>query len=57
MESLEQIMRRIHVLFARCEQYGEKTDNKIIVPKKEVVHLLVQLNRAVIAMVGPCAGT
>lgn len=57
MESLEQIMRRIHVLFARCEQYGEKTDNKIIVPKKEVFHLLEQLNLAVIAMMDQYEGT
>lgn len=57
MESLEQIMRRIHVLFAKCEQYGEKTDNKIIVPKKEVFHLLEQLNLAVIAMMDQYEGT
>ena len=36
MEDLEQIMRRIHVLFAKCEPYGDEKENTIIVPKKEV---------------------
>ncbi|MBQ9118655.1 MAG: hypothetical protein IJY09_01195 [Lachnospiraceae bacterium] len=50
MNDLEQIMRKIHVLFAKCETYGEKKDNKIIVPKKELFHLLEQMNYAVAAL-------
>lgn len=50
MEDLEQIMRKIHVLFAKCEPYGAEEDNRIIVPKKEVFRLLEQLNYAVAAM-------
>ncbi len=47
MSDLEEIMRKIHVLFAKCEPYGSKEENKIIVPKKEVFRLLEQLNYAI----------
>ena len=57
MEDLEQIMRRIHVLFAKCEPYGDEKENTIIVPKKEVFRLLEQLNYAVIALLDRYEGT
>ncbi len=57
MEDLEQIMRRIHVLFAKCEPYGDERENTIIVPKKEVFRLLEQLNYAVIALLDRYEGT
>lgn len=57
MEELEQIMRRIHLLFAKCEPYGEEKGGKIIVPKKEVFRLLEKLNYAVIHMMDEYEGT
>lgn len=57
MEDLEQIMRRIHVLFAKCEPYGDESDGRIIVPKKEVFRLLEKLNYAVIHMMDAYEGT
>lgn len=57
MEDLEQIMRRIHVLFAKCEPYGDESENRIIVPKKEVFRLLEQLNYAVVHMMDRYEGT
>lgn len=57
MEDLEQIMRRIHVLFAKCEPYGDESDGRIIVPKKEVFRLLEKLNLAVIHMMDAYEGT
>lgn len=50
MEDLEQIMRKIHVLFAKCEPYGDEKANRIIVPKKDLFRLLEQLNYAVMQM-------
>lgn len=57
MEELEQIMRRIHVLFAKCEPYGDERDGRIIVPKKEMFRLLEKLNYAVIRMMDEYEGT
>lgn len=57
MEELEQIMRRIHVLFAKCEPYGNESDGKIIVPKKELFRLLEKLSYAVIRMMDAYEGT
>lgn len=57
MEDLEQIMRKIHVLFAKCEPYGEEKENKIIVSKKEVFRLLEQLNYAVVELMDRYEGT
>ena len=57
MDDLEQIMRRIHVLFAKCEPYGDESENRIIVPKKEVFRLLEQLNYAVVHMMDRYEGT
>lgn len=57
MEELEQIMRRIHLLFAKCEPYGDEKGGKIIVPKKEVFRLLEKLNYAVIRMMDEYEGT
>lgn len=57
MEDLEQIMRKIHVLFAKCEAYGNEKENKIIVPKKEVFRLLEQLNYAVVKLMDEYEGT
>ena len=48
MEDLEQIMRRIHILFSKCEPFGDEGGEKIIVPKKELFRLLEKLNYAVI---------
>ena len=57
MEELEQIMRRIHVLFAKCEPYGNESEGKIIVPKKELFRLLEKLSFAVIRMMDEYEGT
>ncbi len=57
MEELEQIMRRIHVLFAKCEPYGNEGEGKIIVPKKELFRLLEKLSYAVIRMMDEYEGT
>lgn len=57
MDDLEQIMRKIHVLFSKCEAYGDDDDNKIIVPKKEVFRLLERLNLEVIRMMDRYEGT
>lgn len=50
MADIESIMRKIHVLFAKCESYGEEKNNMIIVPKKEVFRLLEELNMEISAM-------
>lgn len=57
MEELEQIMRKIHVLFAKCESYGDEQENKLIVPKKEVFRLLEQMNVIVLRMMDQYEGT
>lgn len=45
-QSIEQVMKEIHLLFAKCKQYQGK-DDMIIVPKQRVFALLEQLNYAV----------
>lgn len=45
-ESIEQVMKRIHLLFAKCKQYHED-DAMIIVPKRKLFDLLQELNYAV----------
>ena len=57
MEDLEQIMRRIHILFSKCETYGKESEDKIIVPKKEVFRLLEKLNYAVVHLMDEYEGT
>ena len=57
MEDLEQILRRIHILFSKCETYGKESDDKIIVPKKEVFRLLEKLNYAVVRLMDEYEGT
>ncbi len=57
MEDLEQILRRIHILFSKCEAYGKESDDKIIVPKKEVFRLLEKLNYAVVHLMDEYEGT
>lgn len=57
MEDLEQILRRIHILFSKCETYGKESDDKIIVPKKEVFRLLEKLNYAVVHLMDEYEGT
>lgn len=57
MEDLEQILRKIHVLFAKCKAYGDEKENMIIVPKKAVFALLEQLNLSVVAMMDEYEGT
>ncbi|MCR5329743.1 MAG: hypothetical protein K6E62_00955, partial [Lachnospiraceae bacterium] len=42
-DGVEDILKEIHVLFAKCEQYGDSTD-LIIVSKEKMFELLERLN-------------
>lgn len=44
-EKIEGILKKIHVLFARCEEYNGSTD-RVIISKKEMFDILEELNVA-----------
>ena len=55
-QSIEQVMKEIHLLFSKCKQYHGKED-MIIVPKRGVFDLLEELNYAVSEMMDEYGAT
>ncbi len=55
-QSIEQVMKEIHLLFSKCKQYHAKED-MIIVPKRRVFDLLQELNYAVSEMMDEYGAT